>query len=99
MFKDDTPFTDVYSADIKWQLKTDFLLRQARARTHTHTHTHTHKSSRTRRGNYTFCLLCTYFLAVKLYFDLFQVFKSNGIQYKKIFCPGRVIPADILLRE
>jgi hypothetical protein len=35
-FKDDTPFIDLYSADIKWQLEMGFLLRQARARAYTH---------------------------------------------------------------
>jgi hypothetical protein len=40
--KDDIPFIDLFSADIKWQLKMGFLLRQARA------HTHTHKRTRAR---------------------------------------------------
>jgi len=31
-FKDDTLFIDLYSADVKWQLKMGFLLRQACAR-------------------------------------------------------------------
>ncbi|XP_023726429.1 RNA/RNP complex-1-interacting phosphatase isoform X5 [Cryptotermes secundus] len=28
-----------------------------------------------------------------------EVFKSKGIQYKKIYCPGQVVPADSILKE
>jgi len=33
------------------------------------------------------------------YFHVFQVFKSKGIQYKKIRCPGQVVPAGSILKE